>query len=1365
MTNKVLLVHHKEEGDIAKQLARPIIEAGYEIISYDNTPIGDSTIDHMSSAITQKYPVVVCATARTMGSKLPQTIVNACQVVPSIKIFVIQMEEDVATDKMAMGNEVGKFWQNSVLATQNLINALKKHYPITPSENILQQTKVRSAIEGLKSPIEWFANWSGELYAPPPPPDHWLLYSCFIDTGIKQKIKKLLKNGYVSGITGFLGMGGVGKTYTAMRISHELINEGWQVCWVSLLQHTVKDALDGIAENFGLRFVKNLSTEEKITALQEVFPLIHEKFPKLLVVLDNAEHFPSFNLLLSALPKQVVLVTSRTREQASVVNYEKIKPLKDELACAFCTEFLRNKMDTPNWQPTDEDKEDLTSLAKLYAGHPLSLRTVLSGFLNHFPARIRRGHRPFQKVLEKLNERGLQGFEIDEKKQLFSANEPSEALLRKNMNATFYWLYNDLNQPDNAEVDKCAYQLLPVCAAVGTASFTLEELQKGISILQTLSDNSRQWQRLIVRMDESTDLLEDALDRLEAISLLQINTDEKLTTYALHPTVREFAFTQEDKNAETRPSTEMIWRIIFGLFEEQGLSDNYLELLPRIKKDRKLAKLAAKKLIKAWRKEEPRSNWKELRKWGEEVLSLTLGIGLSDYSAQIQCLLGELLDRMGDSSGLPMIYEGVYHHMIKSPKNIGLFPEEFAHYNKEIAVELCQEIDYEEPIYVWASNYLLVSQWKQIGIKDIHNLGQYYRFVLEKGTNALLLIPNEFRNISDVQSAQIIDSIFFDNSQSNAFLRLSGLFYEWALYPTQDHEIIRKAVELIEESQQYITWQQHRKTVNFEPLVIDNVIPPHWVEFTIDYLGYTLLSSSLSKVEFTQEICYIRNYSLLHGIRFFVYEASVNRYLGLFSLQQCNWEDAHQYFHSALSALSESHDKETDKNNELILLKFCCMFLKQDNSIEISQIEAVETNAGNNHDWELRSLFTLTKAYYFWKKNNTQDCKQLVELAQNLYFAQKGQVPIFAKNLLDQLPLSDEQISKKTLVHCNNLDWKKLPKHVFCQADRKQMTLVNPGLQYNKAGTKRIGLYPFYIDDEPWIISELQEVTQFDDTQIEANSTNIITDVINSEAWEGFLNKIGKNLPTSEEHFAAQLQLIHSVARESYISVDDINLIKLEEIERILNHSEKELKYDWNKILYLENEKCRKKTNILDTSPAFPIGDEIESNDFYEEFLRFQWISDIPERIKQFNDNFLVNFLDSKVMTEEQANKLAILTAMSLSLSPAEKLRLFRNAPTLSLLQCDELIKVFEDEQKEFKKLLFSEGEIIEGLVDKAQQEFLSILFTSSICVLKTASKSEVDPWNIHLKYSVNNAQRCYRLIRLIFTLEDMDGLIPIESS
>ena len=73
-------------------------------------------------------------------------------------------------------------------------------------------------------------------------------------------------------------------------------------------------------------------------------------------------------------------------------------------------------------------------------------------------------------------------------------------------------------------------------------------------------------------------------------------------------------------------------------------------------------------------------------------------------------------------------------------------------------------------------------------------------------------------------------------------------------------------------------------------------------------------------------------------------------------------------------------------------------------------------------------------------------------------------------------------------------------------------------------------------------------------------------------------------------------------------------------------------------------------------------------------------------------------------MSDEQS--FMDLLEHSLSLSTFEKKRVIDAIPTLSQFQVDELVKVFEDERVEFRKLMPTEWEIIKGLVIKAQNEW-----------------------------------------------------------
>lgn len=94
-----------------------------------------------------------------------------------------------------------------------------------------------------------------------------------------------------------------------------------------------------------------------------------------------------------------------------------------------------------------------------------------------------------------------------------------------------------------------------------------------------------------------------------------------------------------------------------------------------------------------------------------------------------------------------------------------------------------------------------------------------------------------------------------------------------------------------------------------------------------------------------------------------------------------------------------------------------------------------------------------------------------------------------------------------------------------------------------------------------------------------------------------------------------------------------------------------------------------------------------------------------PPRPKTSNDDIFQRFLIHPLTTFDEKSFMDLLEH-SLSLSTFEKKRVVDAIPTLSQFQIDELIKVFEDERVEFRKLMPTEGEIIKWLVVKAQNEW-----------------------------------------------------------
>ncbi len=94
-----------------------------------------------------------------------------------------------------------------------------------------------------------------------------------------------------------------------------------------------------------------------------------------------------------------------------------------------------------------------------------------------------------------------------------------------------------------------------------------------------------------------------------------------------------------------------------------------------------------------------------------------------------------------------------------------------------------------------------------------------------------------------------------------------------------------------------------------------------------------------------------------------------------------------------------------------------------------------------------------------------------------------------------------------------------------------------------------------------------------------------------------------------------------------------------------------------------------------------------------------------PPRPKTSNDALIHRFMVHPLTTFVEGEFIDLLEH-SLSLSTFEKKRVIDAVPTLSQFQIDELVKVFEDERVEFRKLMPTEGEIIKWLLVKAQNEW-----------------------------------------------------------
>src|SRR6266487_3997282 len=118
------------EEAFAEQLATPIRAAGYEVVHNGVVAIGESVVSEAIRILESGSPIVLCATARTLGSAWTHKIINASHTDGRIRVFVVLMEKHAFLDQLALTTKVARYCDDPVKAVHELLDALAKHFPI-----------------------------------------------------------------------------------------------------------------------------------------------------------------------------------------------------------------------------------------------------------------------------------------------------------------------------------------------------------------------------------------------------------------------------------------------------------------------------------------------------------------------------------------------------------------------------------------------------------------------------------------------------------------------------------------------------------------------------------------------------------------------------------------------------------------------------------------------------------------------------------------------------------------------------------------------------------------------------------------------------------------------------------------------------------------------------------------------------------------------------------------------------------------------------------------------------------------------------------------------------------------------------------
>ena len=119
---------------LAELLARPLQDAGYQVAHDGTIAVGESLIGAAQNALTSGSPIVLCATAKAVGSAWAHQIVNAAHRDGPVRVFVVQMEKQAFVKQLALDGKIARYCDDPAQALNDLMDALEKHFPPSSSE-------------------------------------------------------------------------------------------------------------------------------------------------------------------------------------------------------------------------------------------------------------------------------------------------------------------------------------------------------------------------------------------------------------------------------------------------------------------------------------------------------------------------------------------------------------------------------------------------------------------------------------------------------------------------------------------------------------------------------------------------------------------------------------------------------------------------------------------------------------------------------------------------------------------------------------------------------------------------------------------------------------------------------------------------------------------------------------------------------------------------------------------------------------------------------------------------------------------------------------------------------------------------------
>ncbi len=1142
--------------------------------------------------------------------------------------------------------------------------------PSARSHGMAEADLDRSVLRLTRSGSDWFENWPAGMPTPrvvehlPLPP--LLKDDVYVLRGIEQAIRRRLEHGGNAAITGVAGIGGVGKTYLALRLASELQRDGWQVAWVGLLQQRSDQALDAVAQAFGMRFHSTLTTPQKARGVNFLLGEAARQCPRTLVVLDNAERFPDLPLLLGALSTAYVLITSRVRECPEQLHYFELESMNPEQSL----ELARKVFDARGGvKLRPDDWADLGELFRHVGGHALAIRMICGGYLR-LSAVERQRPRPFKKMMNDLKAKGLRGIPVGAEIDSGRAGES----LHMDIETTFHWLYDDLPELEHGIP---ARLLLPLVAALGATPVSMELLARGTAALGEVIDiasksNTLGWATAFQELT-SPDGLMNALSVLNEVSL--VDADDGL--YRIHPLVREFALDEryavacldtKDQGpqvmAPSGPTLNAYLRAaqkVLGDWEQHR--DAFLDLIPRFRADRETALRFCQDVIaQQWEAENRKWQYDLVHCFLTECATLASSAGLVREQGIVLLLLGEHRNRMGEPDGRALIQQGL--RLLPAPFR----PAEHAH-------------------IIWAEAYLNYDEQ----LEEIGDLTSHIRATLSALRR---LLPDGVRPPRDAAISTWEDALaaHVGEGPQDAPLGLSALtsgflsnclgdLRKWLSYSARladglGQSRIDEAVRLFE-----LARTRAAGSSSSDAVVDLGVV----VSFRAALLAWRDRLVGMSDAEVGEEQARIRELCRTTA-RFAMLLRPQELSLQLErAVRKSEWALASELAHRLLetdprATLSVLDDRVLATVAELATEKLTDSDLRRlTNEVELEEEDARKWGHNPAIGWLCLSLALLTTA----SATDGKAARGAVVFALQSRRAFLRHVPAltplqegYYRRVVERVGQGRyehirETVSSQQATPPDFRPWllarkMPLPVRVRSKSDGRAMRLVEGGLVRTPEGLSR-WMYPFYLDEAP-VTAEQLGLFLASRGELSRSGEGAAIGMSQGLARE-YASWAGKHLPTAMEWHASRAQLEFETQPEVWRSWDDALPAMLGRTRAAIEGKLDDV--DWD---------CMS----TDVKQA---GDR----ELIEMHFSSRWITDLRDLYAIFKAS-MVQVVDGIVsrdarMANVGPEEFCLRVLNSISLDLEEKTRIFDSLPRLRPSQILELLSIFSEEERKFLEL------------------------------------------------------------------------------